>query len=104
MLFFMDAFANSDLVTYPSIYEGWGNQFLETVFARKPVVVYEYPVYLTDIKSSGFDIISLGYKHTIGKNGLVDIENNILENAAKKSVEVLTNNLEETVWLKKTLK
>ncbi len=88
-----DAFANSDLVTYPSIYEGWGNQFLETVFAKKPVVVYEYPVYLTDIKSSGFDIISLGSKHTVGENGLVNVENHILENAAKKSVEVLTDNL-----------
>ena len=87
-----DAFANSDLVTYPSVYEGWGNQFLETVFAKKPVVVYEYPVYLTDIKASSFDIISLGSKHTIGKNKLVNVEDKVLERVAVESIEVLTDN------------
>jgi mannosylglucosylglycerate synthase len=87
-----DAFANSDLVTYPSVYEGWGNQFLETVFAKKPVVVYEYPVYLTDIKASGFDIISLGSTHTVGKSKLVNVDEEILESAGLKSIEILTDN------------
>ena len=87
-----DAFANSDLVTYPSIYEGWGNQFLETVFAKKPVVVYEYPVYLTDIKACDFDIITLGNTYSVGKNGLVDVEDKILERAAAESIEILINN------------
>jgi len=87
-----DAFANSDLVTYPSIYEGWGNQFLETVFARKPVVVYEYPVYLTDIKSCEFDIISLGSTHTVAENKLVDVADEILERAAAESIEILIDN------------
>ena len=84
-----DAFANSDLVTYPSIYEGWGNQFLETVFAKKPVVVYEYPVYITDIKKCDFDIISLGTEHHVGNRNLVYVDENILKNAAKQSVEYL---------------
>ena len=87
-----DAFVNSDLVTYPSIYEGWGNQFLETVFAKKPVVVYEYPVYLTDIKHCEFDIISLGSTHTVGENKLVDVEPEIIKSAAEKSVEILIDN------------
>ncbi|MCF7889310.1 MAG: glycosyltransferase family 4 protein [Victivallales bacterium] len=84
-----DAFANSDLVTYPSIYEGWGNQFLETIFAKKPVVVYEYPVYLTDIKRYGFDIISLGAAHTIGENNLVEVDDNIIVKAAEKTLDML---------------
>jgi len=87
-----DAFANSDLVTYPSIYEGWGNQLLETVFAKKPVVVYEYPVYLTDIKSSGLDIISLGSEYTTSENGLVDVEKEIMKSAVAQSIEILIDN------------
>jgi mannosylglucosylglycerate synthase len=86
-----DAFANSDIVTYPSIYEGWGNQFLETVFAKKPVVVFEYPVYITDIKDKNFDIISLGSTYKIGKNKLTHIEPEFLNIAAKKSIESLTD-------------
>ena len=87
-----DAFANSDLVTYPSIYEGWGNQLLETVFAKKPVVVYEYPVYITDIKDKGFDIISLGSEYSIGKDNLVYIGEDVLKSASEQSLEVLIDN------------
>ena len=55
-----DTYAFSDIVSYPSIYEGWGNQFIEAVFAGKPVVAFEYPVFLTDIKPRGYSYISLG--------------------------------------------
>jgi mannosylglucosylglycerate synthase len=91
-----DAFANSDLVTYPSIYEGWGNQFLETVFAKKPVVVYEYPVYITDIKKSDFDIISLGSEYSVGDNNLVYVDDDILKSAAEQSVKILIDNVRRT--------
>ncbi|HMB65720.1 MAG TPA: glycosyltransferase family 4 protein, partial [Patescibacteria group bacterium] len=57
-----DIYVYSDLVTFPSIWEGWGNQFIEAVFARKPVVVWEYPVFKEDIKQEGYQIISLGDK------------------------------------------
>jgi glycosyltransferase involved in cell wall biosynthesis len=55
-----DAYAYADIVTFPSLWEGWGNQFIEAIFARKPIVLYEYPVYKTDIKKEGYRIISLG--------------------------------------------
>ena len=84
-----DVYAHADLVTYPSILEGWGNQFLEAVFAKKPVIVYEYPVYGTDIKERGFDIVSLGNTHKVEANGLVSVNQNIISNAAKESIEVL---------------
>lgn len=32
-------------MTYPSLREGWGNQFIEAVFAKLPVVLLEYPVW-----------------------------------------------------------
>ncbi len=47
----------SDLVTYPSLVEGFGNAFLEAVYYRKPVVVNNYPIYATDIKPKGFRVV-----------------------------------------------
>lgn len=86
-----DAYVFADLITYPSILEGWGNQFLEGLFAKKPMIVYEYPVYKTDIKEKGFNIISLGDTHTVEDNGLVSIDESIIKKAARECVELLTN-------------
>lgn len=55
-----DAYAYADLISYPSIVEGWGNQFIEAAFAKKPVFVFEYPVFKADIKTEGYKYISLG--------------------------------------------
>ena len=54
-----DAYLHADLVTYPSIYEGFGNALLEAIFAQKLVVVNRYPVYNADIKPLGFKFIEL---------------------------------------------
>ncbi|MGH8597946.1 MAG: glycosyltransferase, partial [Gammaproteobacteria bacterium] len=51
-----------DLITYPSLYEGFGNAFLEAVYFRKPIVVNRYSVYMVDIEPLGFDTITMeGY-------------------------------------------
>lgn len=84
-----DAYVFADLVTYPSILEGWGNQFLEGIFAKKPMVVYEYPVYKTDIKEKGFNIVSLGDSHSIDKNGLVKVDDEIIRGAARECIRLL---------------
>ncbi len=55
-----DTYAYADIVSYPSLFEGWGNQFIEAVFAKKPIAVFEYPVFKTDIKPNGYEVISLG--------------------------------------------
>jgi len=46
----LDTYVFADIISYPSIFEGWGNQFIEAVFAKKPVIVFEYPVFKSDIK------------------------------------------------------
>lgn len=84
-----DAYAIADAVTYPSILEGWGNQFLEGVFAQKPLVIYEYPVYLSDIKNKGFKVISLGDRYEQCDNGYVKVPEERLREAAAKLSEVL---------------
>ncbi len=41
---------------------GFGNAFVEAVFAKKPIAVFEYPVFKADIKKEGYKTISFGDK------------------------------------------
>lgn len=52
-----DAYPQADLVTYPSLVEGFGNAFLEALYYRKPIVVNNYAIYATDIRPKGFKVI-----------------------------------------------
>ena len=57
-----DIYPHADLITYPSVYEGFGNAFLEAVYFRKPIVVNRYSVYMLDIEPLGFETITMeGY-------------------------------------------
>ncbi len=55
-----DLYHQADLVTYPSVFEGFGNAFLEALYYRKPIVVNDYSVYSVDIKPKGFQTIEIG--------------------------------------------
>ena len=52
-----DAFSQSDLVAYPSEYEGFGNAFLEAVYNRCMVLCNRYSIFRTDIEPCGFRAI-----------------------------------------------
>lgn len=54
-----DAYPHADLITYPSLYEGFGNALLETIYFKRLTVVNRYPVYNADIKPLGFQFIEL---------------------------------------------
>jgi hypothetical protein len=54
-----DLYPHADLVTYPSVYEGFGNAFLEAVWMRRPIVVNNYSIYATDIRPKGFAAIEI---------------------------------------------
>jgi glycosyltransferase involved in cell wall biosynthesis len=75
-----DAYLNADLVTYPSLYEGFGNALLETIYFKKLAVVNRYPVYNADIQPLGFEFIEL--------DGFVDHD-------VVQQVEMLLNNKDE---------
>ncbi|MCD5416153.1 glycosyltransferase family 4 protein, partial [Candidatus Bipolaricaulota bacterium] len=89
-----DCYVFADLVTYPSLFEGFGNQFLEAIRAKLPVALFEYPVYRADIKKKGFNVISLG-SNVAGRDdlGLVSAGEETVRKAAKEAVEVLTDPL-----------
>lgn len=86
-----DAYAYADLITYPSIWEGWGNQFIEAVFAKKPIVVFEYPVFKKDIKPEGYRVISLGSSiiREKAESGLCQIAPAKLHTVAKQTIKWL---------------
>ena len=54
-----DAYPHADLVTYPSLYEGFGNALLETIYFKRLAIVNRYPVYNADIGPLGFQFIEL---------------------------------------------
>jgi mannosylglucosylglycerate synthase len=54
-----DCYLNADVCTYPTMVEGFGNQFLEAVYFKKPLILTPYPVYQKDIKPLGFEVIEI---------------------------------------------
>jgi glycosyltransferase involved in cell wall biosynthesis len=52
-----DAYQAADLVTYPSLVEGFGNAFLEAIYYKKPLVMSSYEIFKTDIEPKGFDVV-----------------------------------------------
>ena len=57
-----DAYSQADFITYPSIYEGFGNALLEAFYYRKPVLVNRYSIYIADIEPKGAKVIAMdGY-------------------------------------------
>jgi len=54
-----DAYLAADLITYPSLYEGYGNALVEAIYYGKPTVVNRYTVYDADIRPLGFTLIEI---------------------------------------------
>ncbi|MGD2205274.1 MAG: glycosyltransferase family 4 protein [Anaerolineae bacterium] len=54
-----DVYPHADFVTYPSLYEGFGNALLEAIYFRKPVLINRYSVYVADIAPLGFDFVEV---------------------------------------------
>jgi len=61
-----DVYPHADLVTYPSLYEGFGNALIEAIYFRLPVLVNRYPVYVADIGPLGFEFVEIDGQVTEG--------------------------------------
>jgi glycosyltransferase involved in cell wall biosynthesis len=102
-----DAYLNTDLITYPSLYEGFGNALLESIYVKKLTIINRYPVYNADIKPLGFKFIELdGFVNEKSVQEIKDLMNSPEEviNFAEKnyqlaqehfSLEVLESNLKD---------
>ena len=54
-----DAYLNADFITYPSLYEGFGNALIEAFYYRKPVLVNRYSIFVSDIEPKNFNVITM---------------------------------------------
>jgi mannosylglucosylglycerate synthase len=54
-----DAYLEADMITFPSLYEGFGNALVESVYFGKPLLVNRYSVYESDIRPLGFHFVEI---------------------------------------------
>ncbi|MDH3344499.1 MAG: glycosyltransferase family 4 protein [Desulfobacteraceae bacterium] len=54
-----DVYPFADFITYPSLFEGFGNAFLEAIYFKKPLLVNRYATFVKDIEPQGFDLIAM---------------------------------------------
>jgi mannosylglucosylglycerate synthase len=83
-----DIYPHADLVTYPSIVEGFGNAFLEGIYHRKPIMVNNYSIYSHDIKPKGFDVIEMD---NFISNSTVEYTCAVLKDEKRKAQMAETN-------------
>lgn len=83
-----DAYLDTDFVTYPSLYEGFGNALLEAIYFKLPVLVNRYSVYKEDIRPKGFDFVEIDREIT---DDTVRRVSNILKNPELKKKIVNKN-------------
>lgn len=65
-----DVYPHADFITFPSLYEGFGNAFLEAIYFKKPILINRYSTFVRDIEPLGFDLIVMDHyitKRTIQK-------------------------------------
>jgi mannosylglucosylglycerate synthase len=61
-----NAYAASDLVVYPSTWEGFGNPVIEAIAYRRACVAYPYPV-LSELVAAGIRVFSTERPDTVAK-------------------------------------
>jgi mannosylglucosylglycerate synthase len=87
-----DTYVFADFITYPSLWEGWGNQLLEALRAKAPIMLFEYPVYKADIGDKGFRVVSLGSEIAgYDSRGLAQAAPAVIAAAADQAVALLTD-------------
>lgn len=77
-----DVYPHADFITYPSLYEGFGNAFLEAVYFKKPLLINRYAIFVKDIEPKGFDLVVMdGF---LTKKNIADVRQ-ILESPERRT-------------------
>ena len=100
---FWQSYDLSDFVLYPSLKEGFGNQFLELVAAKKIGIIFEYPVYSTDIKPKRYRQVMLGKHYRINGQGLAQLDPKDLNKAVKQFAKLLKDPAARQALIEKNL-
>jgi len=86
-----DVYTQCDIVTYTSLLEGWGNQFIEALVAKKIILNYQYPVFKKDILPLKFNTLDMGDTHTIKNDWLAEVPKELIIKRVNEAVELLLN-------------
>jgi hypothetical protein len=100
---FYSTYQTVDLVCYPPEHEGFGNQAIETVWARLPLAVLEYPVFQAFVRHYIPHFISLGDVDELERlqefGGLHQLAASVLERAVQETITVLKDHAQEARWV-----
>jgi mannosylglucosylglycerate synthase len=100
---FYSTYQAIDLVCYPPEHEGFGNQAIEAVWAKRPLAVLEYPVFEAFVRPHIPHYISLGSVAALGRlqefGGLHLLTEDILERALDAAIAVLKDHDLERSWV-----
>ena len=83
-----DVYPHADFVTYPSLYEGFGNALIEAIYFRLPALVNRYSIYVADIGPLGFEFVEVDGAVTDEAVGAV---RTLLSEPARREQMVETN-------------
>ena len=100
---FYGTYRAADLVCYSPEHEGFGNQAIETVWARRPLVVLEYPVFKRFVREHLPHYVSLGDTAQLERvddfGGLHRLGDAQLETAVSSSIALLRDHATERRWV-----
>ncbi len=83
-----EVYQAADFITYPSLYEGFGNALLEAIYFKKPLLVNRYGIFKEDIEPKGFDVVKMDGNLTA--EVVADVKN-ILNDKYRREKMVATN-------------
>jgi hypothetical protein len=100
---FYSTYQTFDLVCYPSEHEGFGNQAIETIWARVPLVVLEYPVFKVFVRHHVPHYISLGDVDGLLRppelGGLYKLPTDVVDRAVQEAITLLKDHARQTRWV-----
>ncbi len=100
---FYSTYQAIDVVCYPPEHEGFGNQAIEAVWARRPLVVLEYPVFKRFLREHVPHYITLGDVDGLGRldqyGGLHLLRDDVLGSAVDEAISVLKDHDLESRWV-----
>ena len=100
---FYSTYETVDLVCYPPEHEGFGNQAIEAVWAKRPLAVLEYPVFKAFVRDHVPHYISLGDVPGLGRlaefGGLHLLREDVLQRALGEAIMVLRDHEIERRWV-----
>ena len=83
-----DVYPYADFITFPSLYEGFGNAFLEGIYFEKPILINRYTTFVRDIEPLGFELAVMdGYLSNQTVKKVVDL----LESTRRRKKAVENN-------------